>query len=156
MLSGKSYSPGIQQSKRDPVFITSYQNQRTDAWMRSTQNSPAAGSQSASCIPRASSALVGGSCSRVSVQAAGEWLGGGRDLFREDLQNRPKSGHVPGWKEGVDELKTRPKSAVPSRTLRRSRTTTPVTPSSMAYDAVHGTRTAKALLQAPPGLIAHV
>lgn len=43
MLSGKSFSPAVEQPKHDPTYMTSYQNQRTAAWMRSTQNSPAAG-----------------------------------------------------------------------------------------------------------------
>ena len=40
------------------------------------------------------------------------WLAGGRDLFWEGLKSRPKSGHTPGWKEGLpDNMKPRPHSA---------------------------------------------
>ncbi|KAL8622520.1 hypothetical protein ACOMHN_034183 [Nucella lapillus] len=48
------------------------------------------------------------------VPRANLWLAGGRDLFREGVKQRPKSGHTPGWKEGLpDNMKTplRPQSA---------------------------------------------
>lgn len=35
----------------------------------------------------------------VSVKWANMWLGGGRDLHREELRKRPKSAHLPGYKE---------------------------------------------------------
>ncbi|KAK3591251.1 hypothetical protein CHS0354_010617 [Potamilus streckersoni] len=78
--------------------------------------------------------------SAMSVTHGTNWLGGGRDLYWESLQKRPNSSHVPGWKEGLPENMKRPRSAVAARTLnRQSRTSTPVTPSSLHYDAVlHG------------------
>ena len=51
----------------------------------------------------------------VSVQRAGSWLGGGRDLHWQKQLERPKSAHVPGWKVGMP---TRPKSAAATRALR--------------------------------------
>ncbi|XP_059140385.1 uncharacterized protein LOC131928387 [Physella acuta] len=50
----------------------------------------------------------------VKIAHAGQWLGGGRDLFWEEVRKRPKSGHVPGWKEGLPKsmTKPRPKSAL--------------------------------------------
>ena len=59
--------------------------------------------------------------SALSIQRANTWLGGGRDLYWESLQKRPKSSHVPGWKEGLPESMKRPKSAVANRTLNRYR-----------------------------------
>ena len=35
------------------------------------------------------------------------------------MQKRPKSGHIPGWKEGLPESMKRPRSAVASRALNR-------------------------------------
>ncbi|KAK0052131.1 hypothetical protein Bpfe_018461 [Biomphalaria pfeifferi] len=47
------------------------------------------------------------------------WLAGGRDLYWEQLKQRPKSGHTPGWKEGlpVSMRKPRPKSAFTSSAM---------------------------------------
>ncbi|KAL3869450.1 hypothetical protein ACJMK2_042131 [Sinanodonta woodiana] len=73
----------------------------------------------------------------MSVTHGTNWLGGGRDLYWESLQKRPNSSHIPGWKEGLPDNMKRPRSAVAARTLnRQSRTPTPVTPSSLHYDAV--------------------
>ncbi|XP_076441220.1 uncharacterized protein LOC143280455 [Babylonia areolata] len=51
------------------------------------------------------------------------WLAGGRDLFWEGLKGRPKSGHTPGWKEGLPDSmnQPRPKSAA-ARLHRRTKT----------------------------------
>jgi hypothetical protein len=46
----------------------------------------------------------------INLKYGNKWLGGGRDLHTEDVMRRPKSVHVPGWKEG-NSLIARPKSA---------------------------------------------
>lgn len=56
--------------------------------------------------------------SALHVKVGSDWLAGGRDLFWENIQKRPRSGHVPGWKEGLPESMKRPRSAVANRTLR--------------------------------------
>eukprot|EP00105_Crassostrea_gigas_P046399 XP_019930547.1 PREDICTED: uncharacterized protein LOC105347423 isoform X7 [Crassostrea gigas] len=77
--------------------------------------------------------------SALHVKVGSDWLAGGRDIFWENVQKRPRSGHVPGWKEGLPESMKRPRSAVANRTLRRSRASTPVTPSSLMYESMlHG------------------
>nr|XP_034310955.1 uncharacterized protein LOC105347423 isoform X8 [Crassostrea gigas] len=74
--------------------------------------------------------------SALHVKVGSDWLAGGRDIFWENVQKRPRSGHVPGWKEGLPESMKRPRSAVANRTLRRSRASTPVTPSSLMYESM--------------------
>ena len=52
--------------------------------------------------------------SRLRVTHTDTWLAGGKDLYWEAVRKRPKSGHVPGWKEGLPESmrrRQRPKSA---------------------------------------------
>lgn len=56
-----------------------------------------------------------GKKSNITVQHGQTWLGGGRDLHWEKKIARPKSGHNPGWKEG---LPSRPKSAAAVRALK--------------------------------------
>lgn len=56
--------------------------------------------------------------SALHVKVGSDWLAGGRDIFWENIQKRPRSGHVPGWKEGLPESMKRPRSAVANRTLR--------------------------------------
>lgn len=56
--------------------------------------------------------------SALHVKVGSDWLAGGRDIFWENVQKRPRSGHVPGWKEGLPESMKRPRSAVANRTLR--------------------------------------
>ncbi|XP_052071124.1 uncharacterized protein LOC127709512 isoform X6 [Mytilus californianus] len=70
----------------------------------------------------------------LQVRAGTEWLAGGRDLHWEKMSQRPRNSHVPGWKDGLPDNFQRPKSAVANRTYKRSRASTPVTPSSLAYD----------------------
>ncbi|XP_021342270.1 uncharacterized protein LOC110442803 isoform X3 [Mizuhopecten yessoensis] len=73
----------------------------------------------------------------LNLSTGNHWLAGGRDVYWENAKRRPMSGHVPGWKEGLPDNMQRPRSAVASRTWsRRSKTPTPVTPSSLMYESV--------------------
>nr|XP_034310954.1 uncharacterized protein LOC105347423 isoform X7 [Crassostrea gigas] len=87
--------------------------------------------------------------SALHVKVGSDWLAGGRDIFWENVQKRPRSGHVPGWKEGLPESMKRPRSAVANRTLRRSRASTPVTPSSLMYESMLHEPTVKRLQESP-------
>ncbi|CAL1540075.1 unnamed protein product [Lymnaea stagnalis] len=55
----------------------------------------------------------------LRVAQADKWLAGGRDLYWEEVRNRPRSGHTPGWKEGLpaNMRRPRPKSAFTSPML---------------------------------------
>lgn len=127
-------------------FATTYQQQRTEVWKQNVSSPrptttvqssgrrksppPQRPSSPASRIPphhRPKSAVL-------QVTAGNEWLAGGRDLYWEKMSQRPRNAHVPGWKDGLPECLQRPKSAVANRTYKRSRASTPVTPSSLAYD----------------------
>ncbi|KAL4237026.1 hypothetical protein ACF0H5_005410 [Mactra antiquata] len=123
------------------VFNTSYQQQRTEAWRQSASTSASNPQTPRQGTPppqrptspdqkvRPNSAL--------SVTRANDWLAGGRDLYWESMQKRPRSGHIPGWKEGLPDSMKRPRSAVAARTLnRQTRKSHPVTPSSLAYEAM--------------------
>ncbi|CAG5131384.1 unnamed protein product, partial [Candidula unifasciata] len=54
----------------------------------------------------------------LKVTSTRTWLAAGRDLHLEDVQSRPKSGHTPGWREGMPDSmkKRRSKSAHVSST----------------------------------------
>ncbi|XP_078317601.1 uncharacterized protein LOC111119226 isoform X1 [Crassostrea virginica] len=150
-------------------YNTSYQRQRTEAWKQTTAKPanmedvikvsvvpvvtksegrrksppPQRPSSPAAIIQIQSSSQQQTNASRPSsalhVKVGSDWLAGGRDLFWENIQKRPRSGHVPGWKEGLPESMKRPRSAVANRTLRRSRASTPITPSSLLYESMlHG------------------
>lgn len=149
-------------------YNTSYQRQRTEAWKQTTakpsnmedvikvsvvpvvtksegrrKSPPPQRPSSPAAIIRIQSANHQNSTTRPSsalhVKVGSDWLAGGRDIFWENIQKRPRSGHVPGWKEGLPESMKRPRSAVANRTLRRSRASTPVTPSSLMYESMlHG------------------
>lgn len=149
-------------------YNTSYQRQRTEAWKQTAAKSsnmedvikvsvvpvvtksegrrkspPPQRPSSPAAIIRIQSANHHHSTTRPSsalhVKVGSDWLAGGRDIFWENVQKRPRSGHVPGWKEGLPESMKRPRSAVANRTLRRSRASTPVTPSSLMYESMlHG------------------
>ena len=51
----------------------------------------------------------------LKIKQAGIWLAGGKDLYWEQTCNRPRTAHVPGWKEGMFD---RPKSSAAFRASR--------------------------------------
>ncbi|XP_012936780.1 uncharacterized protein LOC101846343 [Aplysia californica] len=125
-------------------FKTDFQQQREEAWKSTTRR----GKQRphTAIVQRSSTSLglqfpppqrptspitSGGFHSakpRLRVTRTENWLAGGRDLFWEGVRKRPKSGHVPGWKEGLPESmrKQRPKSAyVPSSRVYAMRPKSP-------------------------------
>ncbi|XP_053394060.1 uncharacterized protein LOC123525858 isoform X3 [Mercenaria mercenaria] len=123
------------------VFNTSYQQQRTEAWRQSaftSASNPQTPRQGTPPPQRPTSPdQKSRPTSSFSVKKANDWLGGGRDLYWESIQKRPRSGHVPGWKEGLPDSMKRPRSAVAARTLnRQTRRSLPVTPSSLAHEAM--------------------
>ncbi|ESP05538.1 hypothetical protein LOTGIDRAFT_228078 [Lottia gigantea] len=68
----------------------------------------------------------------LRITRANNWLAGGRDVHKEMTRNRPKSGHVPGWKEGLPQtLARRPKSAMVPRSGRQSQMLVALTPVSI-------------------------
>ncbi|XP_069128141.1 uncharacterized protein [Argopecten irradians] len=72
----------------------------------------------------------------LNLSTGNHWLAGGRDVYWENFKKRPMSGHVPGWKEGLPDSMQRPRSAASRTWSRRSKTPTPVTPSSLMYESV--------------------
>ncbi|XP_052071103.1 uncharacterized protein LOC127709512 isoform X3 [Mytilus californianus] len=147
-------------------FSTSYQQQRTDVWKQNVTARPNTTAPSTDVVlsivatpapsgrrkspppQRPSSPANRGipphhrpKSAVLQVRAGTEWLAGGRDLHWEKMSQRPRNSHVPGWKDGLPDNFQRPKSAVANRTYKRSRASTPVTPSSLAYDnMIHGWR----------------
>ncbi|CAC5387828.1 unnamed protein product [Mytilus coruscus] len=127
-------------------FSTSYQQQRTEVWKqnvtaRPNTTAPSTARRKSPPPQRPSSPANRGipphhrpKSAVLQVRAGTEWLAGGRDLHWEKMSQRPRNSHVPGWKDGLPDNFQRPKSAVANRTYKRSRTSTPVTPSSLAYD----------------------
>ncbi|XP_064625626.1 uncharacterized protein LOC135486618 isoform X2 [Lineus longissimus] len=105
-----------QRSEEEFVYRTDYQQERTDAWKRSTRTSPVPrmGGRNAGVPPQRPTSPTKsedrGSAGPINLKFGDKWLGGGRDLYYEEYLKRPKSVHVPGWKEG-NSLLARPKSA---------------------------------------------
>ncbi|CAG2215414.1 unnamed protein product [Mytilus edulis] len=127
-------------------FSTSYQQQRTESWKqnvtaRPNTTAPSTARRKSPPPQRPSSPASRGipphhrpKSAVLQVRAGTEWLAGGRDLHWEKMSQRPRNSHVPGWKDGLPDNFQRPRSAVANRTYKRSRASTPVTPSSLAYD----------------------
>ncbi|XP_060082017.1 uncharacterized protein LOC132561310 [Ylistrum balloti] len=134
----------IRPSLAENAYNTSYQQQRTEAWKQSVQaraQQNKVGHWSPPPARPSSPALKNKAVSRpgsavLNLSTGNHWLAGGRDVFWENYKKRPMSGHVPGWKEGLPDSMQRPRSAVASRTWRRSKASSPVTPSSLMYESV--------------------
>ncbi|XP_046581209.1 uncharacterized protein LOC124288684 [Haliotis rubra] len=124
-------------SRPQSGYNTDFQRARTEVWKKraSVPSTPTA--KQPPLQRPTSPALTGTPSSRLHIHRAEYWMGGGRDLYWEQQLKRPKSGHTPGWKDGLpDSMKRRPKSAVAMRTLRRSKAPNVITPSSIAYEAM--------------------
>ncbi|XP_071117853.1 uncharacterized protein [Haliotis cracherodii] len=125
-------------SRPESGYNTDFQRARTEVWKKrvSVPTTPTA-KQPPPQRPTSPALTDDPPSSRLHIHRANYWMGGGRDLYWEEQLKRPKSGHTPGWKDGLpDNMKRRSKSAVATRTLRRSKAPNVVTPSSIAYEAM--------------------
>ncbi|RUS88553.1 hypothetical protein EGW08_003653, partial [Elysia chlorotica] len=104
-------------------FKTDFQQEREDAWRRTTRHGrqrplTAIVQRSSSQFPIAQQHIQTSQSTRLrdlglKITRTDGWLAGGRDLYWEGVRKRPKSGHTPGWLEGLPDSmkKQRPKSA---------------------------------------------
>ncbi|XP_050401356.1 uncharacterized protein LOC126818166 isoform X2 [Patella vulgata] len=140
-LNNYMYKPKISQSKRNRPFsaveayktfinqqpgsnsrnqpssgyMSDFQKARTDAWKLAPKNMVSVVDKITPPPQRPSSPASKDKSkfnSGIHVTKANNWLGGGRDLHKEMTKTRPKSGHTPGWKDGLPDSLKRPKSAV--------------------------------------------
>ncbi|GFR59619.1 DnaJ-like protein subfamily C member 14 [Elysia marginata] len=104
-------------------FKTDFQHQREEAWRRTTRHGrqrplTAIVQRSSSQFPLVQQQLSGSHSTKlinpgIRITRTDGWLAGGRDLYWEGIRKRPKSGHTPGWLEGLPDSmkKQRPRSA---------------------------------------------
>ncbi|ELT99411.1 hypothetical protein CAPTEDRAFT_188526 [Capitella teleta] len=88
---------------RDSSFFTSYQDLRTEAWRDGTfrRFSARESRKGQSPPPQPPSSPYGKSSGRhIHVSVGDTWLAGGHDLHHREMQMRPRTAHVPGWKAG--------------------------------------------------------
>ncbi|KAK6178773.1 hypothetical protein SNE40_011283 [Patella caerulea] len=101
-------------------YMSDFQKARTDAWKLAPKNMVSVVDKITPPPQRPTSPASKDKSnfnSRIHITKANNWLGGGRDLHKEMTKTRPKSGHTPGWKDGLPDSLKRPKSAVPGGTI---------------------------------------
>ncbi|GFO18896.1 Dnaj-like protein subfamily c member 14 [Plakobranchus ocellatus] len=115
-------------------FKTDFQQEREEAWKRTTRHGrqrplTAIVQRSTSQFPPSQQPSFYNLDTKlqnpgIKITHTDHWLAGGRDLYWEGIRKRPKSGHTPGWMEGLPESmkRQRPRSALAaSLTQPRSR-----------------------------------